>query len=90
MITYLFKAPQDNLYKIGKTKNLKNRTNVLKNSNPDLEYICAVKGDFEKELKLLLKPYHYKREFYRLDDKQYQDLVEYFYFKYIENELHYS
>ena len=76
--TYLFKS-YNNLYKIGKTQNLANRTNTLLNGNPDLEYITHIEGDFERELKKLLKPFHYKREFYCLDEENYLSLIEYFF-----------
>jgi len=57
-----------NRFKIGKSKNLKERYITQKTSNPDLILLGYTDKSSEKEMHEKYKKYHYKLEWYEFND----------------------
>lgn len=79
--TYLLKA--NGLYKIGKSKNVSKRIKQLRTASPDIKLIAYIDIDIEKELHLILLPYKYKLEWYKLNNPDW--VLEYFIDRKINN-----
>ena len=68
------------LYKIGKTKDINTRLNVLRTANPDIELLYLIQNDIEGILKKRFKEKRYRREWFRLEAEDLM-LIEQEYFE---------
>ena len=66
--TYLMRDNATGFYKIGKSKNIRQREKSLKTANPLIELIAYSHSDFEKELHSNFEPKHVRGEWFNLKE----------------------
>ena len=71
--TYIFKA--NNIYKIGKSKDVLKRLKTAQTYNPDIELVCIFNKDIESELHKCLESLHYKYEWFNLNPELIKSLI---------------
>jgi len=84
MVTYIIKDNSNNIYKIGKTKNISKRFSTLSTSNVNLSLEILIRGDEEKFLHLFYKDKKVKNEWFYLNKNDIDDLKEYCFNRLIE------
>ena len=75
--TYLLAA--NNLFKIGKTKNIKKRLSILGTASPDIQLIDFCNEDIEKQLHIIFKDKRYKKEWFKLEKEDLKGIEEIFF-----------
>ena len=76
MVTYIIKDLSTGFYKIGRTKNFKQRFSNLSTGNINLKQILIINGDEERFLHKLYQNKHIKLEWYSLNQNDINDLNE--------------
>lgn len=78
--TYLIYDKGNNLYKIGRTKNPKQRLKTIHTSNPNAEYVFWFKKDYEKELHKQYVNSKERLEWFNLEEHHLESLISLYLF----------
>lgn len=74
--TYILEDASSNLYKIGKSSNVRKRASMLKCANPFISIFAIIDFDCEEELHKLFDGKRFEREWFRLSKEDIDFIVK--------------